>query len=331
MSNNEGFVVSDIGGSNFIKSCSSLLHDFFLNPPVGRKPFIDDIVLSSDEGLAQWPNITCLPSYYQTRDEITLLKTYGAEIAENILTGCSIIDLGSGDTRKIQPLLSHLESRACSVSYFSVDLSKKSLERGLAHLASCQYRHVKLHGLWGPLDDALLWCRDQVSGPLLLVSLGSMTGNDRWDISVEDLAQWAAIMAPNDRFLIGIDSNQDHDKIWASYHDDDGVFETFLRTGLAFTNKVLGQDWYRDDDWVLEGEFGEAPLVHRFVFRAVRDVRFPDSNIDFSTGDRIECYEGHKYTPEEMRLQFRACGMKDLASWKSPDSDIYEYLIVKEQ
>jgi uncharacterized SAM-dependent methyltransferase len=224
------------------------------------------------------------------------------------------------DTRKIKPLLDHIESLGCTVTYYSVDLSRPSLASGLAKLAT-QYRHIKLVGLWGTFDDAIQYCKS-IASPRFLMSLGSMIGNDRWDDSVRNLTAWASLMGPDDAFLMGIDSHYDRDKIWASYHDEGGVFERFLRTGMAHTNDVLGAEWWRDSDWTLGGEFREDPLVHAFVFTAVRDVVCPAAGISFKAGDRIECYEGHKYTLEEMDKQFAACGLRRIGRWKSPDGEI---------
>lgn len=229
------------------------------------------------------------------------------------------------DTRKIEPLLNHLDSGGYDVTYYSVDLSRSSLARGLDKLSS-RYKHVELVGLWGTFEDALPWCQ-KIDSPRLLISLGSMFGTDRWDDSIRELTAWATLMNPNDRFLIGIDSHADRDKIWASYHDVEGLFEQFIRTGLAYTNDVLGHEWYRDEDWVLEGEFDENPLVHRFVLTASRDVHSPELNLQFKAGSKIECYEGHKYTPNEIKRQFKLSGLSMLEglTWKSPDGEICKW------
>jgi uncharacterized SAM-dependent methyltransferase len=53
-------------------------------------------LLSDDEGLKLWSQITRMPKYYQTRDEIELLEQNGREVAEHIVPGCTLLDLGSG-------------------------------------------------------------------------------------------------------------------------------------------------------------------------------------------------------------------------------------------
>lgn len=95
-----GFV-ADIGGGslkNFLKTlfAEQLLH------PTGNVRHLAAPFFSDDAGLAMWGDITLLPDYYQTRDEIQLLHAHGDEIVKQLLAagslrnGLAIIDLGAG-------------------------------------------------------------------------------------------------------------------------------------------------------------------------------------------------------------------------------------------
>lgn len=223
------------------------------------------------------------------------------------------------DVKKITPLLDSIEALQCPVTYYSVDLSRASIIRGLKKL-SCRYKYITLAGLWGTFDDARTYL-EKVEGPRFLACLGAEIGNDPFENAVSDLSSWATIMRPNDRFLLGIDSNQDKAKIWKAYHDSEGVFDRFIRTGMAHTNAVFGHEWFKDEDWILDGEIRDDPLVHRFVFTALRDVSCADVGISFIQGDRVFCFESHRNTPAEMRKIFQACGLKEVDSWKSSDGD----------
>jgi uncharacterized SAM-dependent methyltransferase len=151
-------------------------------------------------------------------------------------------------------------------------------------------------------------------------------GNGPWDIVVQEFADWATIMNAGDHLLLGYDNHTDRDKIWNSYHDHSGHFDRFIRTGVAYTNRVLGVDWYRDKDWVLTGEIHENPLRHRFVLTAVRDVSFPERRIDFKVNDRMETYEAYRYTREQIKKQFPSPDLlEEIGEWKSPDGDICKF------
>lgn len=43
-----------------------------------------------------WTQITYLEEYYLTNDEIALLESHSAKIAENVPAGSLVIELGSG-------------------------------------------------------------------------------------------------------------------------------------------------------------------------------------------------------------------------------------------
>jgi uncharacterized SAM-dependent methyltransferase len=184
-----------------------------------------------------------------------------------------------------------------------------------------RYKHVTLVGLWGTFADMRAYLAT-IRGPRLLAGLGSMIGNDPFDEAVSDLGSWSALMNPEDSFLLGIDGTADKQKIWRSYHDDGGLFEKFLRIGMRHTNRVLGHEWFRDEDWVLGGKFRDNPLVHCFSFTAIRDISCPEAQVYLRRGDKVECYESHKYQPEQVSKIARASGFNEIALWKSPDGDI---------
>jgi len=53
-------------------------------------------VLHDDKGLDMWRTMTRLPDYYQTRDEIELLKVNGEDIAMSLGDVDILLDLGCG-------------------------------------------------------------------------------------------------------------------------------------------------------------------------------------------------------------------------------------------
>jgi len=117
------------------------------------------------------------------------------------------------------------------------------------------------------------------------MSLGSIFGNDHFDGAVARLSEWSYVMRPQDRMLLGMDANTNAKEIWNSYHDSQGLFESFIRNGLAYSNKVLGHSWYKADDWEITGILQDDPVMHRFVIRAVRDVICKPLRLKFVAGD----------------------------------------------
>lgn len=92
----KSFEIVDIGGDQGLQQYyNKVLRKWFFRPKKGQVPYISGSFTSSDLGLALWRKLSCLPDFYQTREEIALLQHWGREIANDIVPGSSIIDLGS--------------------------------------------------------------------------------------------------------------------------------------------------------------------------------------------------------------------------------------------
>ncbi|KAF2663149.1 hypothetical protein BT63DRAFT_128327 [Microthyrium microscopicum] len=318
--------VFDIGGSLLKDTMREELNKkFLLTKSNGSKQrTIPASILHDEHGLRMWAEINRMPDYYQTRDEIALLEQNSKDLARHLKGAYTLIDLGCGDVRKVQPLLDTLDAMQVPVQYFALDLSKAVLVDCMRKLRP-RYRHVQCFGLWGTFDDCLKWAKN-VHSPKCYMSLGSMFGNDHFKEAVGRLKAWTDIMRPQDLMLLGLDGTQDRDAIWRSYHDEQGLFHNFIRNGMVHSNAVLGHEWFKPQDWDISGEFQDFPLMHRFVIQARRDVRCEPLGLSFRRGYKIVCYEGFKYEPAMMQKQFAAAGLKNLKQWKSPSGRIYQYL-----
>ncbi|KAK6342521.1 hypothetical protein TWF718_007924 [Orbilia javanica] len=322
--------VIDIGGT---RCMAEITKEMLLHGSAGRR-VLSVVTLSDYYGLKQWSKLTHSPTYYQTSDEILLLKKHAAEVSNYIVPGAVIVDIGSGGLRKVMPLLDELEARKVTVFYFALDLSKEWLEESLEALQS-RYTHIKCHGIWGSFTDGLGWIKKFTAGPKVFLSLGSTLCNNVIPVAARGLKLWADTMAPGDVMLLGYDCNLDERKVRESYQTSDGQFDDFIRHGMEHSNELLKRAWYKAEDWELsrEAEFQTEPtaLVHRFVFRATRDVKDEVLGLGIKQGERIICYESFKYPTAVLRRQFNLAGLAEKGSWKSPASDIYEFLLVKGQ
>lgn len=213
-------------------------------------------------------------------------------------------------------LLDRLEASEKTVQYYALDLSRAALEKSLKQLPD--YRFVKCSALWGTFADAFAWSKT-VSGPKFFLSLGAIFGNDKFDIAVTSLAEWANLLRPQDRMLISIDSCKDSQRVWNSYNDSQGVWHAYIRNGFARSNQILNQSWYRPEDWEITGvcSSNEDPIRHLFEATAVRPVKCEPLNFDFPVGEKIVCYECFKYDAGQMREIFSRAGLKEEATWRS--------------
>jgi uncharacterized SAM-dependent methyltransferase len=72
-----------------------------------------------------------LPEYYPTRTEIGILTDCVKEVAQLAGPGCTLVELGSGASRKVRLLLERLRPRA----YVGVDISRDFLLEATRRLA----------------------------------------------------------------------------------------------------------------------------------------------------------------------------------------------------
>lgn len=199
------------------------------------------------------------------------------------------------------------------------------LESNISSLAPL-YTSITCTGLWGTFDDVLDWVKAYKLSTKCWLSLGGVLGNDFFESAVARMKVWADQMQPQDRMLLSQDGGTDEAAIWNSYGDSEGLFESFQRNGLSHSNRVLGHDWYQPDDWVVERVMETDPIMHKYVFRAVRNVVCQELGIDFPEGKKIDCYESFKYGTSVMRKQLALAGLTELGVWESPVSPICELL-----
>lgn len=90
--------VMDIGGSKLVDSMKSELETKLLwkNGRFQNDRLLPASVMHDDVGLKMWRELTHLPNYYQTRDEIELLQQNSGELAEHLVRAWTLIDLGCG-------------------------------------------------------------------------------------------------------------------------------------------------------------------------------------------------------------------------------------------
>ena len=89
--------VLDIGGSALYDNVSERLKRTLMaayNPH--DKPALPDELLYDDVGLPIWNEIIFNPEFYQTHDEIKLLRRHGNDIVARVKDGVTIVDLGAG-------------------------------------------------------------------------------------------------------------------------------------------------------------------------------------------------------------------------------------------
>jgi uncharacterized SAM-dependent methyltransferase len=128
--------------------------------------------------------------------------------------------------------------------------------------------------------------------------------------------------------LLGMDGTYDKDVIWKSYHDEFGLFEKFIRNGMEFSNVVVGEKWFNNDDWALEGVFDDKQrCMHKFIFTAKRTVKLPagEGYVMLPVGEKIEGYRAFKLSRADMTCRFQWAELTECNGWTSVTGRIRKF------
>ncbi|KAM4062883.1 histidine-specific methyltransferase, SAM-dependent domain-containing protein [Hirsutella rhossiliensis] len=297
------------------------------------KPTLPDELLYDDVGLPIWNEIIFTPEFYQTHDEISLLDDHGDEIVAHLEPGVTVVDLGAGDTRKVEHLLAAFELAIVPATYLALDISQASLVHNISYLVekhSAPGSAVRCAGLWGTFRDGKDYVQ-RIRGPRLFLSLGSVLCNDPWLEALNHLKYWAGAMRQDDLLLIGMDAHMlplDKDKIWAAYHSRNDLYRRFFLNGFEHANRLAGEEWFREDDWVFGAQLEDKPTTrHRFFLRAKREIRLVKLGRVIAAGEELDWFDSHKYDEASVQLMCSKAGLSVVDVWKLPKSEFRQYLL----
>ena len=212
-------------------------------------------------------------------------------------------------------------------TYLALDISRASLTHNVDYLAkqhSAPGSVVTCVGLWGTFQDGMRYVQS-ITTPRLFLSLGSVLCNDEWSTAVKHLRYWAQTLRAQDLLLVGMDAHllpKDEAKIWAAYHSCDELYKDFFLSGFKKANTLLGEEWFREEDWEFNAQLESVPTTrHRFFFRAKRDVHIQKVNRTFNKGDEIDWFDSHKYGEVDVETMCSKAKLTMMEVWQAPESE----------
>ncbi|KAI0011262.1 C-type lectin protein [Xylariaceae sp. FL0662B] len=299
-----------------------------LHPQEGIRR-LPTLLLYDEKGLQLFEEITYLEEYYLTNYEIQVLRRSAAAFAKATPSGSLIIELGSGNLRKVLLLLQALEDAGKKVDYYALDLSEQELLRTLAQVPA--FRHVRCHGLLGTYDDGREWlkCPSISAKRKCVLSLGSSIGNFHRDEAASFLRGFADVLQPIDSFLIGVDSCTNPSKVYHAYNDRESITHKFIANGLVHANEVLGQRAFELDDWQVIGEYvyDNEGGRHQAFYSPIHDTVVLGETI--KAQERIQVEQSLKYSKEGCDNLWKSAGMIESDRWMTEDEDYGLHLLSK--
>ncbi|PYH94932.1 N-methyltransferase [Aspergillus ellipticus CBS 707.79] len=279
-----------------------------IDPPPGTSRSMPTMLLYDAQGLKLFEDITYLEEYYLTNAEIEVLQANARRIVERIPDNAQLLELGSGNLRKVEILLREFEAVGKNVDYYALDLSLSELERTFSEVSIDQYHHVDLHGLHGTYDDALSWLNNPENreSPTVILSMGSSLGNFDRSSASKFLSQYSKILGPSDLMIIGLDSCVDSDKVYKAYNDSKGITRQFYENGLVHANSVLGYEAFKPDEWNVETDYDIVEGRHQAFYVPTRDVTI--NGILLPKGERLIFEEAFKYDARQCEELWHEAG-----------------------
>jgi dimethylhistidine N-methyltransferase len=266
-------------------------------------------------GSALFEQITMLDEYYLTRTEIGLLERHAGDMAELIGAKASVIEFGSGSSRKIPILLEALEEPA---AWVPIDIDQEMLAQSVRD-TQARFPSLRLVPIHADFMQPVALPARQLSANRVGFFPGSTIGNFRPHEALGFLRRVGATLGRSAAMLIGVDRKKDLSTLLAAYDDAAGVTAAFNRNLLVRINRELGAD-FDLDGFAHEARYDidHGRIEMHLVARTAQSVQLLGRTFRFAAGETIHTEVSCKYTMEEFRLLARAAGWRPVQSWTDP-------------
>jgi dimethylhistidine N-methyltransferase len=278
-----------------------------LSAPRKRLP---GVYLWDARGSEIFDRICRTEDYYLTRAETALLAAAAPEVAALTGRGATLVEYGSGASRKVRLILDALPAPA---AYVAIDVSAAFLVEATDRIAA-DYPGLAVLPLSADYTQPLA-LPGRPEGPVLGFFPGSTIGNFGPEGVTAFLARARATLGAG-RLLIGHDPTRDRARLLAAYGNADGLMPALHLNMLAHLGRLLGapvdEGAFRHEVRIAEDPFRvEAHLVAR---RPVR-WRIGERMVEIAEGEAIHTDSSHKMTPEEFLDLAAPAGWRAERSW----------------
>jgi L-histidine Nalpha-methyltransferase len=269
------------------------------------------------EGSRLFEAICELPEYYLTRAGAEILEERSDEVVAQMPRGATLIELGSGSSAKTRHLIERFLRRDGRLLYIPVDISRSMLEESARALLD-EFAGLEIIAVAGEYQEAMTHLRRDFRPPRLILWLGSNIGNlDRAE-AVEFLRCLRALMAAEDRLLVGIDLRKERSVLEAAYDDAQGITARFNRNILARINRELGGEFDLDrfrHRARYNNEAGRVEIHLESTVAQTVPIAALDLAVPFAAGERIHTENSYKYSPAEIEETAAAAGLRVREQW----------------
>lgn len=276
------------------------------------------------KGSELFEKICELPEYYPTRTEEAILTKALPEISELAGEQATLVELGSGASRKVRLLLESL-SVAC---YLGIDISRDFLIESTRRLAA-DYPWLEVHAACADFTQGIALPEGLESRHLVAFFPGSSIGNFTPAAAETFLACLRQCLPKGSGLLIGVDLIKNHSVLEAAYNDADGITARFNLNLLDRLRDELGLD-IQSERFAHRAFFNEAhSRIEMHLDSVVAQViSLPGQTIRFREGESIHTENSYKYTIAGFQRLASRAGFLGRRVW-TDDDDLFSvhYLV----
>jgi len=271
-----------------------------------------------ERGSQLFDQITHLPEYYPTETELGIMQDNMDEIIVLVGEHASLIEFGSGSSRKTRALLGGLNDLA---AYVPVDISEDHLlesseqvQREFPDLEVLPVVADFTHPFSLP-NPKFMPLKNIVYFP------GSTIGNFTHDAAHDLLNVMYQEAGENGALLIGVDLQKDTAIIERAYNDSAGITAAFNLNMLRHLNEEFGFDFdlscYTHNSHYNEAE---GRIEMRLISSCDQIVTAGDAEILIGEGEAILTEYSHKYTLDGFREMASNAGFEVKRVWTDADA-----------
>ena len=252
-----------------------------------------------------------LPEYYPTRTEMGILESCADEVAHLTSPETTLIELGSGASKKIRLLLEAVRPR----QYLGIDISRDFLRESTQQLAR-DYPWLEVHAACADFMRDLELPDGAIEGRKLAFFPGSTIGNFEPHDALAFLSRVRSLIQPDGALLIGVDLKKDPAILNAAYNDSAGLTAQFNLHLLERLRDELGAD-LDPRNFRHRAFYNEARgrIEMHLVSRRAQDIRLLGRRIHFDAGESIHTENSYKYSVEVFHALARRAGLRPRQAW----------------
>jgi dimethylhistidine N-methyltransferase len=281
-------------------------------------------MLYDAEGSRLFAEICRQPEYTLTQREIALLEDNAVAIAAATGPGL-VVEFGIGNARKVDPLLTALNSRV----FAALDISLSALEEALSGLAT---RHPNTAMVGICCDHTRLKQLPQHSALDSQRRIGFFPGSSLGNFTPEEAVQFlhnTRQLLAGGPLLLGLDQPREPALMEAAYDDAAGVSAAFARNLLLRLNRDLHGDAnpqqfrYRAR-WQAQQQRIEMALVST----QDQTVHLGGEAWFFRQGEAWITEHSVKYSPDAAAALAAQAGWRIQRRWSDPHQQITLHMLV---